>query len=363
MELFQASREWASRPADERYVSLKDMLASASAHRASSRQMVVANRKIIVVPQADNQGLALRGPNDGQAFPTHWAFGQLCTLSETPAGFMRTIPSPFVADIINWKLQTVRQVAEIGVLLYKNGQVSARALTGPNYGRVWNSEVISTVIDRFGDGVAGNGSPWQVPGEFGKRVQVDQGNTTLFCGESDMFIFLVDEENKIEIPGRGPMARGFFVWNSEVGKCVLGIATFYFDYVCCNRIVWGASQYKQIKIRHTSGAPVRWEDEVMPALRAYRADSSKTIVQAIAAAQKSRLDSDDVAKLITERFGKRMAPAFEDVHMDEESRPIESIWDVVTAATAFAKRIKWQDERVEVERKAGDLLEMTRRAA
>ena len=36
-----------------------------------------------------------------------------------------------------------------------------------------------------------------------------------------MFVFLADEENRIELPNRragrfGAFARGFFVWNSEV---------------------------------------------------------------------------------------------------------------------------------------------------
>ena len=62
-----------------------------------------------------------------------------------------------------------------------------------------------------------------MPGEFGERVTVKKENTTLYASDRDMFVFLADEENRIEIPGRragrsGSFARGFFVWNSEVGK-------------------------------------------------------------------------------------------------------------------------------------------------
>ena len=71
-----------------------------------------------------------------------------------------------------------------------------------------------------------------------------QDNTTLFASDRDMFVFLADEDNRIENPNRragrfGSFARGFFVWNSEVGKTTLGAGFFLFDYVCCNRIVWG----------------------------------------------------------------------------------------------------------------------------
>jgi hypothetical protein len=41
-----------------------------------------------------------------------------------------------------------------------------------------------------------------VPGEFGQRVTVTQDNTTLFASDRDMFVFLADEENRIELPSR-----------------------------------------------------------------------------------------------------------------------------------------------------------------
>jgi hypothetical protein len=50
-----------------------------------------------------------------------------------------------------------------------------------------------------------------------------------------MFVFLADEERRIEVPARrdgqpGSLARGFFVWNTEVGDKTLGAAFFLFDY-------------------------------------------------------------------------------------------------------------------------------------
>jgi len=40
----------------------------------------------------------------------------------------------------------------------------------------------------------------------------------------------------------------------------------------------------------------------------------------------------------------------------EEDRIIETVWDATTAATAYARGITWQDARVDIERKAGELL-------
>jgi hypothetical protein len=44
------------------------------------------------------------------------------------------------------------------------------------------------------------------------------------------------------------------------------------------------------------------------------------------------------------------------VHELEEGRPIETRWDAITGATAYAKAIPHQDTRVEFERVAGGLL-------
>ena len=150
---------------------------------------------------------------------------------------------------------------------------------------------------------------WRVPGEFGNRVAVTKANTTLFASDRDMFVFLADEENRIELPNRragrfGSFARGFFVWNSEVGKTTLGAGFFLFDYVCCNRIIWGADQYTEVRIRHTKGAPDRWLEEVTPVLREYLQASAKPVIQAIEDARNKRIETD-LDQFLANRFGKR----------------------------------------------------------
>lgn len=358
MELMQASNQWATRPSDERFTSLIDMADHFRHLRTISREVVVPTNKIECQPTSDNKGLVLVGPNGNAYAPTHWAFGQLAQRAEAPAGYLRTLPSPMAADCLNYGLQYKRNIEEVGVLLTKNGSSVLRAATGPKYGRIWNDDVVSALVNTVGDGITGN---WKVPGEFGKAVQVTKANTTLFAGDRDFFVFLADEEHRITIPNRrngqsGSMARGFFCWNSEVGSQTFGLATFLFDYVCCNRIVWGAEEYKELKIRHTVAAPERFLEEIQPALLTYANGSSKTIVDAVTAAQAKRLDNVD--DFLANRFGKRMVSNLKAVHMLEEDRPIETIWDVTTAATAYAKGISFQDDRVDLERKAGEIMKL-----
>lgn len=355
--LMQASRQWSTRPADERYTSLTDMLSHFQNQRSHSREVVVSTSRLNLVPQQNHKGLLLEGPNGHGYAPTHWSFGQLCALADAPAGYLRKLPAELAADCLNLGLQVHRDVADIGALLYRNGEPILRAATGPKYGRVWNADVTANLIDRFGDGVTGH---WRVPGEFGKAVTVDKNNTTLYASDRDMFVFLADESRRIEIPNRrngqpGSMARGFFVWNSEVGSSTFGIATFLFDYVCCNRIVWGAAEYKQVTIRHTSGAPERFLQEIAPALETYASSSSASVVQAIEDARAKTI-ADKLDDFLAARFSRGIVQSMKTTHELEENRPIETVWDAVTAATAVARSISNQDSRVALEREAGKLL-------
>lgn len=365
----KASREWSTRPADQRFTSLTSLHAYCQALREQSRAAAVSSRAIQCAPapavdgKEDPRALVAIGPNGGAVDVTHWSFGQLAQRAGAPAGYLRELPAAMAADCINYGLQT-RDVADVGVLLHKPHGAALpvlRAATGPNYGRVWNATITRALVDRFGDGVTGD---FRVPGEFGKAVDVTKENTTLYASDRDMFVFLADETHRITVPNRrdgkaGDMARGFFVWNSETGAQTLGIATFLFDYVCMNRIVWGGTQYKEIRIRHTSGAPDRWLEDVAPAIQSYAEGSAGSVVRAIEDARAKRIGDDAaVTEFLARRFTRSQVSAIKAAHMADEQRPIETLWDAATGATAYARSIVHQDSRVEIEREAGKILDM-----
>jgi hypothetical protein len=359
MELMQAHKQWATRPAEERFTSLPEMHAAALARRAISKASIVSSRALRCAAVDAGQGLAIIGPSGHEVAPTHWSFGQLANLAGAPAGYLRDLPAPLAADCIDFGLQT-RDVEDVGVLLTRaDDGVQLRAATGPRYGRIWDSDVLAALIDRFGDGVSGD---WRVPGIRGQRLEsVTKENTTLFGGDRDFFVFLADEDNRITVPNRrdgqaGTMARGFFLTNSEVGGGTLALKAFLFDFVCANRIVWGAQELAQISIRHTASAPDRFLEEIRPALVAYANATESVTRETILAAQSSKLDraSDWLAK----RFGPRVAKRIEHAHVLDEGRPIETIFDAVTGATAYARTIPHQAERVAFEAEAGQLLEL-----
>ena len=357
--IMTASRQWASRPMDERFVSMIDMQEHFHRQRRISKGMALSSRQLEVRPDDDNIGLKVYGPAGVGYDMTNWSFGQLATRAKAPPSYIRTLPAPVSADCLNYGLKFGGEPEDLGVLVSNDGADyrELRAVTGPRYGRIWNSQVIDAMVQNFGDGVTGD---FRVPGIFGTKLEhVTKQNTTMYASDRDMFIFLADEEHRIELPNRrngqpGSLARGFFVWNSEVGSQTFGIAGFLFDYVCANRIVWGAEEYKEIKMRHTVSAPDRFLEEIAPSLTRYSNSSTASVLTAIEDARSHKLDN--IEQFLATRFGSRAMKELDAIHVAEEGRPIETRWDVVTAVTAKARDIPYQDQRVELERQAGDLL-------
>lgn len=362
-----ASNQWASRPDDQRFVSLIDLQTAVHEHRERSIADVISSKRLRAIPDPNNEraGLLFIDDRDDASAATHWSFGQVAALAGAPAGYMRALPAPLAADCINYGMLT-RDAEQIGTLVAASGADKPdvtrpnqlRAATGPAYGRVWNSDIVGALINRFGDGLTGR---FKVPGEFGKDVEITKRNTTLYASDRDMFVFLADEKNRVTVPNRrngasGEMARGFIVFNSEVGSQSLGVMFFLFDYVCMNRIIWGVENFKEVRIRHTKTAPDRWLDEVQPTLIEYADASGRKIEETIAEAKRKKIDSD-VDDFLKNRFGGRVA-AIKAAHEADEGRPIETLWDVVTGATAAARAITHQDARVSFERDAGKILDL-----
>lgn len=364
--LTMVSTQWANRPDDQRFASLTELNDFCRYNREHSQGLVVSTKQLKAEPlnsDPTHKSLLILGPKGEETVPSHWSFGQLAARVGAPASYLRTLPAPFAADCINYGLQVNRDIEDLGVLLYKNGGApELRAVTGPQYGRIWNADITQSLVDRFGDGLTGD---FRVPGEFGQDITVTKANTTLYASDRDVFIFLADEKRRITIPNRKPnlaggsagtLARGFVVWNSETGGRSYGIAAFLFDYACCNRMIWGAEGYIEIRGRHTASASDKWFAEIEPAIHAYSEASVAPIEAKLIAAQKKKID--DVEEFLMKRFTKTQVASMITVHQVEEARPIESLWDATTAVTAYARGIKHQDQRVELEREAGRILDL-----
>ena len=81
--LTRASREWISRPDDERYLSLDDLYEAVCGRANESRVLTVPNRSLVVRGSELAGGdLTLEQEDVGILGPTHWSLGQLATLAQ-----------------------------------------------------------------------------------------------------------------------------------------------------------------------------------------------------------------------------------------------------------------------------------------
>ena len=373
MELMQANRQWATRTPDERFLSLLDMESFMDKKRRITRESDV-DYSVIEAQPRENDGLVLAPKGDsvnGMAL-SNWGFTQLCAAAKAPSRYIASLPAPIAATNLNHGLAN----AEKGKILWERGtgkvsqadkatQPTIVSVGSDSYGRVWNLDVVRYLIQTFGDGVNGD---WRVPGEFGILTPVTKQNTTLYASDRDMFVFLADEKNKVQINNRrdgkhGALSRGFFLWNSENGDGSIGGAYFLNDYTCANRIVWGVQYYQPFKFRHRGESVYdRFMSALLPAVNHMKTVSLGPTDATIKAAQTKLLghtDEDAIDFLIAKGgFTKATSEKMLAIHVQEEGEPVRTVWGAVTAATAFARGVPNTNNRVNIEKAAGKILDL-----
>ncbi len=370
----RVSSEWFSRPDDGRYLSLSSLheAVRTRADRATAR--TVETRTLRVEASRDNaERLALTVPGQDEPIaPTNWSFGQMCSLVGAPASYLRQLPAPLAG--INLQHGLLSHRAElVKTLEADDGRVELRAVTGPDYGRIWDHELVEAV-----GRIAGNGTGdtrWKVPGLLDwsamthtPYVEVTKDTTTLYASDRDVFLFLVDDTHPIEagrLPNGDPdlYFRGFYCWNSEVGSKTLGIASFFLRAVCMNRNIWGAEGFEEISIRHSKFAGHRFAHQAAPALARFANSSPAPFVSGIRAAREAvvaRKDDDREAFLRKRGFSKPETEKIIATVLDEEGRPPESVFDFVQGITALARARPHQDARLELEGRAAKLMASVR---
>ena len=301
--------------------------------------------------------------------PTHWAFGQLASIVGAPASYLRQLPAPLAGINLQYGL-TNHRAEQVKTFETEDGRTELRAVTGPDYGRIHDFELVEAV-----QRIAGNGTGdtrWKVPGVldwstgvYNPDVEISRDTTTLYASDRDVFLFLVDDRNPIEagkLPDGSPdlYFRGFYCWNSEVGAKTLGMASFYLRAVCQNRNLWGVEDFQEITIRHSKYAANRFAHEAAPALANFADSSPQPFIQGIRAARErivARSDEDRTDFLRKRGFSKAETGKIVETVLAEEGRPPESVFDFVQGITAVARSKPQQDARLTMETRAKKLLE------
>lgn len=365
----RVSSEWFSRPDDERYLSLDELMASVKGRAERSRTRTVESAAVRVEASRDNAerlDLILPG-SDVPVAPTHWSFGQLAALVGAPAAYLRQLPASLAGINLQYGL-TSHRAEQVKTLETDDGGIELRAVTGPDYGRIYDHELVGAVQK-----IAGNGTGdtrWKVPGVlatgiYNPCVDVSKDTTTLYASDRDVFLFLVDDLNPIEagrLPDGSPdlYFRGFYCWNSEVGAKTLGMASFYLRAVCQNRNLWGVEDFEEISIRHSKHAASRFAHEAAPALTRFANSSPAPFVEGIKQARArivARTDDDRADFLRKRGFSKAETAKILDRVLNEEGRAPTSVFDFVQGITAVARDKAHQDARLDMEGRAKKLLD------
>ncbi len=267
-----------------------------------------------------------------------WSFSQLCRM----AGVSKDTINRLSHKTASRALEETLPRAEKPLQLLTTGDL-VRSVHGVAYTRLWNADLLDAVREAAPD--------FQAP------QTAMTGGTGLYCGEQDMFAFLIDPLGWIDIDGDA-FAPGFFVWNSEVGRRSLGVQTFWFQKVCQNHIVWDAVEVIEFSRKHTANVKdglteIRRLIEHLVVRRDARRDSFATVLKK---AMTERLGDD------AESAGKELARhdlpkgLVKDALALAQAQGGFTIFSIVDALTRLSQNVTYAGDRAELDQKIGRLL-------
>jgi hypothetical protein len=370
----EASTQWATRPSDQRFRTLEELSEKVKGRRLRSRSVDIDSQRTKVTSEG---GKLIINGTITPCEPTHWSFGQLSTVIGAPAKYLRTLPQELLVKNLNHGLETTpRDTHKFMTIASEDESVNTlQAITSPTYGRIWDADCVDAVgrIVERSNGRFHNPLAYAHKGTPNGFQSIDTSKTEragLYASDRDVFMFMIDGGSILEAGPRAELHRGFFVWNSEVGSKTFGLCTFLFNTVCGNNIVWGATDVNRLVIRHTSGGPGRFDSQAMPALLDYVNASAAPVEHTIkAASEKIVWDGKDAsfAGLLeylskASKFSKSELRSAIDFAKAEEG-DCRTLWQLVQGFTAYARGFDWVDARIDLETRAGKLLNLATVAA
>lgn len=339
VNLCSAHHELFRRTADERFESLDSLhhhcreLRSASTDRWQLPQTLF--------PHVADGDVSLALEDAPECRLNDWSFSQLCRMAGVNKDTLNRL-SPQTASLA---LCETMPGGDKPLQLLRTGNL-VRSVHGVAYTRLWNADLLDVVRETALD--------FQPP-----QTGVT-GGSGLYCGEQDMFCFLIDPLGWTEIDGEA-FAPGFFLWNSEVGRRSLGIQTFWFQAVCQNHIVWDAVEVCEFTRKHTANVrdglmEIRRIVDQLAARRDARRDG---FTSAIARAMRERLgdDADEAMKVLTAHEIPR-ALSKQALEIAQQSGRL-TIFSVVDALTRLTQSLRYIGDRVEIDAKVSSLLSLT----
>ena len=336
VHLARASHELFQRTPDERFGTLPELWQHCQREKQFSNDSWQLPQSLS--PHVDDGLVTVTLGDDGIHTLNNWSFAQLCRFAGVSKDTINRL-SPATAS---QALQETVPAAEKPIQLLKTGR-TIRSLHGVAYTRLWNADLLSVVSEFATD--------------FQPPPAGCNGATGLYCGEQDLFAFLIDPNGWAEINGEA-FAPGFFVWNSEVGRRSLGIQTFWFQAVCQNHIVWDAVEVTEFTRKHTTNVHEGLGEirRILETLVARRDERRDGFVRVLSNAMRQTLGAD--AEAVVKELTKNGIPRnlARDATEIARQQGRFTIFSLVDALTRLTQKAKYVGDRTEADAKVAALL-------
>ncbi len=334
--LTRAHQELFRRKPDECFDSFDDLYEKCRSDREQSKDLWVPSQELTLT-----HDLTLCIGENPDFRLNDWSFSQLCRMAGVSKDTINRLSPKTASKAFEETLPSSDKPMQ---LLTEGDQI--RSVHGVAYTRLWNVELLDVVRE-----FASDFTPPQ--------TAVDGRSTGLYCGEQDMFAFMIDPAGWTEIEGEA-FAPGFFIWNSEVGRRTLGIQTFWFQKVCQNHIVWDAVEVVEFTRKHTANVRDGLSEirQIIERLICKRDDRRDGFVEVIRKAMTEKLgqDADEVAKRLSHEGIPRTL--IKDAMEIARQQGAFTIFALVDALTQLSQKVTLAGNRLELDAKIGQLLSL-----
>lgn len=387
--LYEASNQWRNRPPDERFPSLDAMFERTQAYAANAQEFAKYFSDLKVLATSGDLVLSA---GQAPAKLTHHAFGQMARLAHAPANYMRELPAHLAAQCLNSGIERYSKTENkpLNIFAHKNSGFVVRALTTEKYDRVYNWQVVQAaqrfLTPRNWHTVPAMPSPHGGPNTRiateadlspSSRIRVGQLITDagLYASDHDMFAFLVKDDETVEFNGH-QLYRFALLRNSEVGAGSLAFTIGLFFDVCQNHIIWNAQGIQNIRVRHIKSTQAYdGGNTLVNAVTGWRTSLKElppmTTLNTQIKAARTKVVGQNGEEVVEEtyRFAKgrnlslltqtRLEEAFAaaEEHEDWYGNP-NTVWGMVNGLTEVSQKTSYADDRAELDRQAGRLMEM-----
>jgi hypothetical protein len=353
-----AHSQWASRPADETFSSQSKLLDFTRERRAKARATSLNFTDFDVENHNDEVVLTKGSRKIGF---TNWAFTQFCArVGQTPTG-VKDLPADLVTPVLQYRLDQLVDAGDVRdsqvLFSQESDGLLVRSFHGSQYTRVWDYQVVEKLSELTVKG-------WDVPpsyrpGVFGGEKERCAG---LYCGDRDMFCFLVNEKSRIDDGSDKGLARGFIVSNSEVGASSYVITKFLYRYVCGNHMIWGMQDEQKFSIRHVGDADQKAMESFKVQLEDYAGQSASKLESGIKKAKAFEIGSSE-EEVVDEVFKTRILPKRTIQRALEEAVIFEEIdgnpwsaWGLAQGVSRISQREDHASVRVNLEKATQKIL-------